>query len=69
MGSDIVNVPCLGFSWAHLVRVRLCLTKLDKEIIHLNSSYPVRQLSVVYSPETSNNSVEFLITDEGLTDI
>lgn len=65
----------MGLSWAHLGRTRIRISRLPREIEWREDdsqqplSLVVRKFEIIYSPETPNDSAEFLITGKGLIDL
>lgn len=58
-------IPCLGLAWANLVCTRLQLYRTNKNCQDL----VVRRMEVIFSPAFPQNSAEFLVTGNGVTDV
>lgn len=60
-------VPCLGLVWANLVNTRLQISRTNKT---LNATTePIRKIKILFAPDLQQDSTEFVITSNGITDI
>lgn len=69
--SENQNVPCLGLLWSNLVTTRLQIyhTHRNMDGNLQSTSQPVRKIKVVFAPDLKQDSAEFIITSNGVSDI
>lgn len=64
--NDVVDVlPCLGLTWSNMISTRLWMRKLSVYEPQFKKTQ-LRNLSVVFSPDLSNDNTNFIITTNGL---
>ena len=63
------TVPSLGLAWSNLVRSRLKISKIPKQLNYEGQSLTVRRMEIIFSPESPCDFSDFLITSKGVCDI
>lgn len=71
-------IPCLGLAWSNLVTTRMiihktnkCMPSSSKDFNRLKSqsSIQIRDLELIFSPEMPYGKAEFIITENGISNI